>query len=312
MKAEFVFIDDQNKAQLMIKLGTWLAEDFIKRGEPGNHFFHNINLIEAAFKRCDAMLALNEADEIVAYMTWGKYDSGAEIVIVEVREDCRQQGLFRNMLSAFSNKFTALSVLTASVLPQSQNVFARLGWELIGSSKLFFKMLKPVIPSYKELPHGLCVAVFSSSDLPALHEKTDFYKVQAKPTKYQIQYYELSLDTSGKLINSIVTKFDHEGYIGLYVNKKLISEGKAKHLFESNKCHGKLLIIGRLDLKDPELLEKILLYSQDEHKTTGSESSSKLPEKAERLKSKATLFQPQDSISDNAEQQSRADPLELL
>ena len=103
-----IFINEVNKLQYKKTLLDWLQSDFKNRGEPTPHFWNNRDMIARAFDDGDAMIVLNNQKEVIGYMIWSFYDGGLEIDIVEVREDHRGQGIFTEMLSALSNKFTAI------------------------------------------------------------------------------------------------------------------------------------------------------------------------------------------------------------
>ncbi|CAL6107750.1 Conserved_hypothetical protein [Hexamita inflata] len=57
-------------------------------------------------------------------------------------------------------------------------------------------------------------------------------------------YFKIDLDESGRLNLPIVTKFDQDGYIGIYFDKQLIKDGKAKQLFK-NATYKNLLILDK-------------------------------------------------------------------
>ena len=97
MSIQIKFINEENKDKYAEKVLTWLRTDFFERdNEPKKHFWHNRRAIKEAFNHSDAMVVLNDRKEIIAYMIWTFCGGGrAEIDIVEVRKEYRQQGIFK-------------------------------------------------------------------------------------------------------------------------------------------------------------------------------------------------------------------------
>ena len=261
------FVDERNNASFKEKVLNWLRADFEKRRRPNNHFWHNRDAIARAFDSSQALVALTNRGECVGYMIWDIYaEIGAEIDIIEVKETYRQQGIFKKMLENFCEKFTDICVLSGSVLPQSEEIFEKVGWKKIG--KKHIKIIKPCLSSLDALPEGQAIAVCSK----------DFYAVKAKPDEYShlMKYFEIKMTPDGKLDKPLVTAHHYEGYIGIYLNKKLIAEGKAKHLFKDGYASSfELLVLNKIMPVKPELFQEFFSVAQREIIAEGSTSGQK-------------------------------------
>ena len=254
-----IFITDENKNKYKNQYLTWLESDFNKKGPSGFHFWYNASIIATSFDECRAMVVLNNRNNIIGYMTWNLLsDALAVIDIVEVKKNYRRKGIFKEMLSEFSKKFTDVVILLVLSIPEAQHIFENAGWTKTVSNFYadaihFFKIIKPVAKLSHELPDGCAIAFFSKIDLPNSTHKIDYYHVQENPSLYSKQYCQLDfkpsdLTTEGTLNTPIVLPFHYEGYIGIYMDKILIAEGKAKHLFENKSyaCHAGVLVIHQL------------------------------------------------------------------
>lgn len=277
------FAREENKNSLSKMVLDWLKSDFIKKGKSGIHFWHNNDIIAQAFNDCEALVALNSQKEIVGYMVWNIYDEmAAEINIVEVKEQYRRRGVFKIMLEELSKNFPDVYALSATVLSQSEKIFAKAGWKAIG--KKYIKIIKAGLDAVNNLPDGQVIAVCS----------IDFYKFKAEPEKHRglIKYYKINLDGKNKLRQPIITNHHTDGYIGIYANKKLIAEGKAKYLFmEGYYIKAECLIITRIipedtyDLKDffaapsKKAVEQESFSGQKRKNESSSEEQEKLNKK---------------------------------
>jgi len=304
MSNRFIFIDEENKEQYKEMLFAYLRSDFNRRKKPKNHFWCNRSTIKEAFDKGEAMVTLNEGGELIGYMIWSLSDDHfhAELSIVEVKENYRGQGIFKNMLTQFIEKFTETRILSASVLSQAEVVFDKAGWKCVQfphQSKKYYKIVRPGLSPSDTLPNGPVIAICSQ----------DFYQVEANLTQYQplMKYFQLSLDQDGKLDEPIVTEYYYEGYIGVYFNKELICQGKAKHLFQGPTVYGQrnLLILNQIMPVDPTPFNEKGFFSQPSAKinsqkrvneneinvTSTSASSSEQPIKKQRLTANSALFQ---------------------
>jgi hypothetical protein len=173
-------------------------------------------------------------------MIWEFYNNGigAEISIIEVKEKYQRCGIFKKMITTFEEEFTNIVALSAFVLPQSEDAFHKSGWEK--QMREYMKIIKPSVPTLNSLPGGRVIATCSE----------DFYKVKSNPEQYTnlMKYFQIQLDDKGQLLIPIVTAYYYEHYIGIYFNKKLIAEGKARHLFnnEDIDSRSELLILARI------------------------------------------------------------------
>jgi len=261
MKTNIVFTDAGNKTQYLREVLTWLEADFHKRGDPlSGSFWNNHDVIEAAFDECRAMVALSR-NKAVGFMIWAMKsgsDRLIEIDIVEVKSTYRRKGIFTNMLAAFVDKFTNVCVLSAHVLPQAEAVFRALGWSKtmhnqLNSTYSHYKIIRPVLPELTELPDGDAIAVFSQANvrtavLTPEEKLIDAYRVMEQQGKYLKKYFKIDLDGDQKLRIPLIVPFHYEGYVGVYHDKKLIAEGKARYVFENMPCPG-FLAIDRIRLK---------------------------------------------------------------
>jgi len=254
------FINEENKAEYKKLILDWLQSDFNRKEKSEHDFWHNRETIEEAFDNCNAMIALNNQNQAVGYMIWDIYDRSAEINIVEVREAYRRQGIFKNMQATFIDKFTDTFVLTGSVLPQSEKAFDNAGWESVivvpFNRKKYYKIIRPGLPMLDVLPDGCVIAVCSEN----------YHQVQKNPNKYNhlMRYFQIDLDEHQKLHTPIITDFHYEGYIGVYLNKELIVQGKARHIFnnETTLDTANLLIIDRIEPHQPELFNAKGFFNQ--------------------------------------------------
>lgn len=252
----FVFVDELNKSKYKKTVLAWLESDYHKKENPEGHFWHNRGLIEESFDDCTAMIALNEQGIFVSYMIWEFFDNdiGAEIHIIEVKKEYQKQGIFKKMITDFAEKFTDIAVLSARVLPQSREAFRKAGWEK--QREKHTKTIKPSVLALNSLPDGQVIATCSEN----------FYKVQNNPEQYKdlMKYFQIQLDNNGRLLTPVVTAYYYEHYIGIYLNKKLIAEGKAKHLFNYEDISGcsELLTLARIRPENPELFKDFLSVVQ--------------------------------------------------
>jgi len=327
MPIQISFVSEQDKDEYKQGVLNWLSSDFLKQGSPRNHFWHNAEIISEAFNRCEAMVALNDKKEIVGYMIWSiRESSRAEIEIVEVKEAYRQRGIFKEMLSAFSKKFAGVILLSVSPLPESVEIFNHLGWENtcdLNGGKKCFKMLRPVLPSLNELPNGHAIAVASKTDVANSGEYVDYFKIKFNPSNYQMKYFQIDMNKDGYLSVPVITPFHYDGYIGIYFDKELITDGKSKFLFKNSTSHPdlNLLAIDRIEPLDPKLSEGF--FSQVEspalverpvtisvgsnkkqntckqtRKKQREEDESDQPQKRQRVECKSTFFQLSKSVSE--------------
>lgn len=292
---EIVFITQNNKDQYVEETLNWLKSDFQKKGEPKWHFWHNRDVISTAFSRCDAMVVLNDQKCAIGYMVWHRDSVSAGISIVEVKKEYRRQGICKQMLSAFSDEFPEIAVLTATVLEQSKTIFRKMGWKGtydINKHEVFFKTIRPCMQPLDTLPNGRVIAVCSG----------DFYKIKVDLKKYQdkMKYFQIDLGTDDKLQQPIITEFYYEGYVGIYLNKNIVLENKTKYLFRDNKIHlsGSLLVIDKMDFKDSKLLEEAGFFvSSQPQKLNDKEETNTRPKKKHHPELKPAFFQPDEKKS---------------
>ncbi len=305
-----VFINAENVSQYNQAVFVWLKEDFKDCGEPSSHFWHNKAAISSSFDEGNAMVVVDNKDNVIGYMIWRRYDGGAEIDIIEVKEDYRRQGICSAMLSDFTNAYPDIAVITTNVLPQAEKAFARMGLESVIAGNNFkksYKIVNPIVQPLDVLPEGRAIAIYSKSDLSDASEYVDYSKVRDNPKHYPIKYYPISLvGSEGKLSVPVVAPFHLDGYVGIYFNKNLIAEGKAKYLLTNRPARSGLLILDRISantmpvvggVKLLEGKEKDAFFSQeqpeevDEKNEVEDEGSRKRTFSEARL----TFFQQQDS-----------------
>ncbi|OGT21446.1 MAG: hypothetical protein A3C55_06310 [Gammaproteobacteria bacterium RIFCSPHIGHO2_02_FULL_42_13] len=320
MPFQSIFIDEENKQRYSRKVLSWLKSDFERREDPASsHFWHNERIIAQAFEGCNALVVIDTHKRLVGYMIWARDEVSAEIEIVEVIEKFRRQGVFKKMLSDFLDKFTNVSILFATVLPQAREIFRQAGWQMtqdLNGDEKFYRIIKPSLCPVDTLPDGRAIAIFSNVDVigPRPHidsgRYVDFYVVKANPSHYPLKYFQIDLDETGKLRIPLITNFHHEGYIGVYFNKKLIAQGKAKHLFEGRTAFSdsSFLIISRIVPVSPKLFYDQGFFParkdfEGKERSSSLEESSKIvtedtarvtpsepPEKKSRIGSPLTLF----------------------
>src|SRR3990167_3456707 len=106
------------------------------------------------------------------------------------------------MLSAFIDRFSNVSVLSAFSLPKAERVFRHMGWESaygLNQQKRYFKITRSSLPSVNELPDGRVIAVVSKADLPHSEKCVDFYEVKNSLTHYPMKYFQIDLNEDGSL-----------------------------------------------------------------------------------------------------------------
>ncbi len=272
------FIDEENNSEYTAKVLAWIEANNKVNDCAEISFWSNRKIIVSAFKRCEAMVVVNNQDEVIAYMIWSASDGRLHIDIVEVSKEFRRKGIFKAMITALTEKFNDLLVLSASPIQQSMNVFKALGWEMVvdknGNSKCY-KILRPGLFFQNTLPDGLVIAIFSKTDVVNPNEYVDYYRVKERPNHYVLKYFQIELDEERKLKMPIVTLFHVDGYVGIYLNKKLITDGKTKHLFTNTVAHDdiSLLILERISPCNLELLTDFFAQGQKKPPVTSSKKS---------------------------------------
>lgn len=228
---EIKFVTNENKHTYIELVSTWLQNDWQNRGRPENHFFHNLHIIQTFLNKNQGVVALTAENQLAGYMVWDLTEDRerADIVIIEVSEHLRRQGIMTAMLKAFSDRFKDILVLYANVIPQSEGVFENAGWvaHCHVSNKLYYKVLAPSLQPVSELPaEGLAIAVCP----------VDFYVVRTDPAQYreQFQYFPVDAELGGSLSKPIIHEFNSDYYMATYFNGALVEQGKAKHIFSSD------------------------------------------------------------------------------
>lgn len=242
------FATETNKHEINQIVLAWLESDFKTKKQPRNHFWYNQSVITDAFDRCCGMVVRDENQQLVAYMVWSFYSNkiGAEIDIVEVREPYRGQGIFKQMLAAFSNELPQVAVLSVSALEQAQPVFEKLGWRhaatsssqmLTISDSVRFKHIKPPLISSDTLPSGVAIAVCSE----------DFYQVKVNQKNYadKILYLTPEVDHDYNLTQAVVATCHKDGYLGFYLDQELVHECKPKYLIDSPDTHQAIVALAQ-------------------------------------------------------------------
>ena len=211
--------------ELIQKFDVWAEQHahYTSDGKPRRHFWHNAEIIANSFKQCNAMVALDEKGDVAAYLIWTSYRLRVEIDAVEVFSAYRQQGLAQRMFAALGAYLPTVRILTVSAVEASRGYFKHIGWKKNKDDGQYYKIIQPGVASQPTLPSGAVIALCP----------VDFYEVSKNPEKYAplMQYFEVELDTEGKLKQPIVTTFQSEGYVAIYSNRQFITHGKAKHLF---------------------------------------------------------------------------------
>lgn len=253
MSFKIIFIDEESKFLYQQGVLSWLRLDYVQKGRPSKHFWHNREHIKEAFSDGNVMVVLNQESEIVSFMTYEIIrEILARIDIVEVKESYRRQGIFKMMLEDFLRKFTELYFMFAHVLPQAMTVFDHMSWQKqkeLHSATRYYRILKPTLMSQDTLPReGRVIAIYSKeNEPPASTRYVDFFQVRERPAEFQKKYFLVDLDS--------------EGYVGIYLDGRLIVEGKPKYLFrERVDCTSiDMLVVKRLtadDFNEPRALQE--------------------------------------------------------
>jgi hypothetical protein len=279
------FIDEKNKLGYKKQVLKWLESDYYELGQPKNHFWHSQRTIAKSFDDYTAMVALNNQKEVVGYMVWLIIGIRAEIDIVEVKKDYRRRGICKRMLADFSNKFTNISVLSGSVLLQAEKAFEKMDWKIkygCNNTKKYIKIIRPGLQPFNILPNDRVIAVCSQTEITS-NEYTDCYTIQDNPKKYQhlIKYFKIDLNEDGSLTAPIITDFHYEGYIGVYFNKKLIIEGKLRHIFSNDRemCNNglDLLVMNKIKPLNLKLFHETGFFPMPQRQPNGGFSPLFLP-----------------------------------
>ncbi|CAL6107748.1 Conserved_hypothetical protein [Hexamita inflata] len=187
-----IFINDQNLVKYQSNVMQYLDFDYNNQNQPNNHFLNNKDTICEAFNCNTAMVVVNNKDELVGYMIWRICGQCLEIDIAEVKVEYRSRGILKNMIQALSDKYVDIAVLTGNVLPQSQIIFKRMGWEKIDQfSNNYFKTIKSkdqISIHFNELPDGLSIAIFSKIDLLDQKEYLDYFIIKNNVNNFKMKY----------------------------------------------------------------------------------------------------------------------------
>jgi hypothetical protein len=229
-------VNEQTKERYKEAVLEWLREDYYNQGCPSQHFLCNSSVIINAFKQGNAMVALDR-NEVIGFMIWSHHGSlSAEIDIVEVDKQYQRRGIFKKMLEKFSAIYPEIVLLSVSAIFKALSVFRNMGWQDTSSSYQgirdttpFMKIIKPVLEPLSELPSGQAIAICSE----------DHYYVSAAPDKFKakMRYFAITLDDKANLAVPIAIDFHKDWYVGVYFNRKLIADGKARHLFKSGSFY---------------------------------------------------------------------------
>lgn len=310
----FIFVTENNKERYKSLVLTWLQSDFNLKKQPFGHFWHNRSIISGAFDQRRALVALNDQQEVIGFMIWSTFGVlRMEIDIVEVKEAYRRQGVFKKAQLELSKKFPEIVILTASVIPQAVSAFRNDGWTKIennvnyGTNTTFIKEIKPCLQPFDKLPEGNSIAVCS----------TNFYEVKAKPEQYKtsMKYFQIAPLANGILPNPIATGFHYEGYVGIYKDKKLVAQGKAKHLFDSKyfDFNFNFLIIRGMRLLDQSLFPEYReeeTYSTNYTDESGPEKQEENPGLDKRALEISQYYSEQKSLPENSPAQKTFVPSE--
>lgn len=244
----------------------WLSSDFKEKGKPERHFWRHRSVIYKSFSQCRALVVLDQDDKLAAYLIWDRFHLlSIKINLVEVIPKYRRQGLFKKMQEALIIRFPEVLILTASVRPEADHVFSQDGWQKNNNQKNnnqnlevlenlgvlenlidYYKIVKPVVDGQDSLPDGLVIALSSKA----------LNKVKNNRAKYEasLRYFPIQVDDHQQLEIPMVTQHHDEGYVGLYFNRKLITEGQSKDLFQLHDHDGHILKLAQFKLKDFSLL----------------------------------------------------------
>ena len=239
----------------------WLQNDFEQRESPKQHFLNNSSIIADSFREHNGMLALEDNDELVAYMVWSysgnKKTPVMTIDIVEVLEKHQNKGIFKRMMSALYAKFPHILVFTWQSIADSVEKFRHLGFqERVDNHGIshFHKQMRDSVIGTDILLEGLAIGITS----------VDYYEVCKKPDSYPKKYFGIKVDGNQNLELPIIAPYHKEGYVGVYFNKTLITAGKARHLFKKGYWGGgNLLVLYKIRPCRPELFAGFLEVTEE-------------------------------------------------
>lgn len=271
--------NDDNMQKHIRTVKEYLENDFKLRDSPERHFWHNQSEIGHYFYDLTGVIVFQES-ELVAFMTWhmeGQYY--IEIKQVEVNEEHRKKGIFKWMLSWLLEKYPCVVVLAARVLEESKHIYEKMGWVRVSYWKnedFYYKLLEPMSVPLDDIPEGISLALYSNTDVPNA-EPLDFQSccnelrvtpgdVIECPEKYKLNYFKLDFDEWDYLQSPpVIFPFQPDGYVGIFKDKKLVSEGTCRHVFTEKVVHSNTFLFLMADLDVTwELSEK--LFGNDTEK----------------------------------------------
>lgn len=322
--AQTVFMTQENVGLYKKIVLEWLRLDFIEKGFPEHHFWHNQSTVVEAFDKHCAMIVLSDDNEVMGYMVWSlntRHKQVIHIDIVEVAATYRRQGICKRMLHDFAHQFPKVIVLTASVIQESQGIFTAMGWESapgLNREKYFFKTLTPTLQPLDKLPNGPAIALFSKSDAFFAKLRVDdytFWKDPEKYPQYPLKYFSVRVDEHGKLQIPIVWPFHYDGYIGVYMNKTRFTEGKVKYLLANTvRPLSSILILDRIQPRTLAPFRQVKFFEQPTampSETISSEALTQGGGACEKRKissaSTSVLFKPASSAMKTNEEKVRVD-----
>ncbi len=311
MQNRIIFINEENNSEYAPKVVAWIETNNKQHDCSEVGFLSNSEVIVNAFKRCEAMVVLNNQDNIIAYMLWNASNGRLHIDIVEVSKNFRRKGIFKGMLTALTGKFNDLLVLSASPIQQSMNVFRAMAWEMIvdrNGSYHCYKILQPSLSPLDILPDYSVIAIFSI---------TEVVDTEEKPNDYHLKYFRIELNQDKKLKVPIITSFHPNSYVGIYLNKKLITSGKVRHLLSNSIFFSEinLLILERFEPRNLQLFADFFTQAQTQNqkplhittikkivtsatiRSTTEENNCEQPNIKRRLTSTSTFFKLQESAN---------------
>jgi len=198
------------------------------------------------------MVAINDKNEVVAYLIWSTCSLIATIDILEVKTDYRRQGIGKAMMDALPTHLPLIAVLTAQTIPSSEQFFMQLGWQNSTRKGAKFKLLCSGVTSVRALPSFGCVIAICRQNYDA---------VVSNPERYSKRYFQISVRTEGWLSKPVFARFSLDSYMAIYNNQVLIAEGTVNRLFQNARDivdnDVDLLVMSRIIPCDHSLFERI-------------------------------------------------------
>lgn len=255
MKYTVVEITDTNQYELYSKVEEHLISDFRAEGNPSDHFYHNLSIIQDSFKENKAILSMDPEGCFSGFVTYKCNPTHTYIDIAYVAKSCRRQGVFKSFLAKLKKVYPLSPAFLANVIDKSHHIFEKFGFTKYTTdhSSIHVKNIALPCESIPDKPTRGLVFVLN---------KHDYYHVRSNESSClsSHKYFSPEIDfTNMRLLNSIFVDHDHESYVRIELNGVVLCSGKAKHIFKSDAFYNNqgFTLISKLSMQDHQVANKI-------------------------------------------------------